>query len=58
MSRHKVNDVRYDQHSKFTIMAIANGWIMARRPDCMPFVVKEVDWANYSVVPCEKYISE
>jgi hypothetical protein len=44
----KIGDVKYDEHGKMTVMAVANGYIMARRPRCMPFVALEKIWNELS----------
>lgn len=33
-----------------TFMTAADGWVMVRRPDCMPFVVPVSDWNGWKEV--------
>ena len=35
----KVGDKIYDEYGEARIMAVAEGYVMARRPRCMPFIV-------------------
>jgi len=39
------DDIRYDDHSNVRVMAIADGYVMIRRPGCIPFIktVKELN---------------
>lgn len=34
----------YDQHGMVVFMAAARGYVMARRPHCMPFVLPLKEW--------------
>lgn len=48
-----MKDVRYDRGGKLTAMATADGYVMVRRPRCMPFVVSLRFWSNLpKVMPC------
>lgn len=40
----KTTERRYDAHGVKVWMAEADGWVMARRPNCVPFVVPRKDW--------------
>lgn len=37
-------EVRYDRYGKFVFMAEADGYVMARRPRCMPHVYSRKKW--------------
>lgn len=42
----------YDGFGEVRVMAIADGWIMARRPGCIPFVTYMTQWYElYQDVP-------
>ncbi len=34
----------YDHHGKIVFMARSCGYVMARRPRCIPFVLSEKEW--------------
>lgn len=31
-------------NAEWRVMAVADGWVMARRPRCAPVVIKASDW--------------
>lgn len=35
---------RYDQYGEIRYMTRSGGYVMCRRPRCMPFVLSEKDW--------------
>lgn len=37
---------REDQLGKITFMARSDGYVMCRRPHCMPFVLAEKEWTR------------
>ncbi len=39
---------RYDEHGKITPLVRSGGYMMVRRPRCMPFVMTEKDWRKLS----------
>lgn len=39
----KVGDKFVDEHGRFQVMAIADGWAMVRRPRAVPFVLMLTD---------------
>lgn len=45
--------VRYDHLGKMKLMATADGYVMARRPYCKPFVVTLEYWMKLSEKPYE-----
>ena len=36
---------KYDQHGEVVFMAQADGWIMVRRPRCVPFTMTKNEWS-------------
>lgn len=43
--------VRYDQIGKLTAIAVGDGYVMVRRPRCMPFVMNLKAWNLLSLSP-------
>lgn len=41
-------NTRADASGPLRFMAAADGYVMARRPGCMPFVMQERDWLRLS----------
>lgn len=39
---------RYDDRGPIVLMAVAKGYVMVRRPGCIPFVLTERDWQAMS----------
>lgn len=37
-------NLRHDQHGDIKFMAEADGYVMCRRPGCMPFVLSKKSW--------------
>ena len=42
-------DRRYDESGPIVAMAVAKGYVMARRPKCVPFVLSVKAWFKLSV---------
>jgi hypothetical protein len=40
--------VRYDKFGKLTMMVYADGYVMCRRPGCMPIILIWKDWQKLS----------
>lgn len=53
-SEPKRGDVRYDRYGEFKCMAVADGYVMYRRPFSMPFVMTIREWQALSKHPVEK----
>ncbi len=49
-------NVRYDQYGKLTALAAQDGWMMVRRPACVPFVIKVKDWIALDSEPPEQIV--
>jgi hypothetical protein len=43
----KRGDVRTDNFGRIVCMAVADGYVMCRRPGCMPFVKSVKEWNAY-----------
>lgn len=41
---------RYDKHGEFRVMAFVDGWVMARRPQCVPKLFTLQQWMALSAV--------
>lgn len=41
--------------SRLTYMAHAKGYVMVRRPGCIPFVISEKLWLSFPVFDLEKH---
>ena len=50
-----VGERRWDLYGPFRLMAEAEGYVMARRPYLVPFIVSRIDWDNWSRVPVSDY---
>ena len=37
---------RRDRFGRIDFMAAANGYVMVRRPGCIPFVMREKEWSD------------
>lgn len=42
---------RYDRHGRIRLVARAEGYVMARRPGCAPFVLTERKWDSMDREP-------
>jgi hypothetical protein len=54
-----ISERRYDEGSEIREMARADGYVMARRPGCMPFVISAKEWdamPRAALAPAEKPI--
>ena len=40
---------RYDEHGRIRFMTRSDGYVMVRRPHCMPFVLAEKKWLSLSL---------
>lgn len=40
--------VRFDKHGKVKMMAMIDGYVLCRRPNCMPFVLSWKEWIKLS----------
>lgn len=41
----------YDQHGPIRYLTRSGGYVMVRRPRCVPFVMHEKDWAKLPKTP-------
>jgi hypothetical protein len=44
-------DRRYDGYGPFRVMACADGYVMARRPHCMPMIFSLAEWRELDPRP-------
>ncbi len=43
-SQTTAGEIRYDHNGPLRVMAVADGYVMCRRPRCMPFALSVKDW--------------
>ena len=48
----KSGDVRCDDRGPLRCMAVAEGWVMVRRPRCNPFAMRLSEFENLAFGPC------
>jgi hypothetical protein len=48
-----VDEVRYDDLGPRRVMAVAEGYVMVRRPGCAPRLMTLKEWAKASPTPLE-----
>lgn len=44
-------ECRYDNHGRIVLVARGSGYVMVRRPGCLPFVKTEKQWAKMDAEP-------
>lgn len=53
----KIGEARWHAGGQSNLMAISDGWVMARRPNCAPYTMLLVEWNKLQSVELGRSIS-